>query len=235
MNTIYVNKNSLKSNACKLHDIATNMVGLKIKNMLHETQSLYDMFPEIKNMLLGLEYRFDNAVNDIIQLSNCLQKISDKYASVDEELVYFGNCIKNAFEIANPTDATPEDGKSAEERRQEFVDNYDYTYYEDNIAVPINIEFLDKNTCLIMAERIIAEHGEDGMCNGMNKKRIAKELYAHAIGYYTGTALEGYGIDGDLVQSLMESGEVADIGLGDGLDTHYNLIWWFMDPFKLVD
>lgn len=67
-----------------------------------------------------------------------------------------------------------------------------------NIQVPIDIKFLNKNSCLAMADRIIAEHGENGECNGMSRKRIAKELYAHAIGYYTGSALEGAGLDGSI-------------------------------------
>lgn len=35
-----------------------------------------------------------------------------------------------------------------------------------------------------MDDRIIAEYSEDRVCNGMDRKRIVKELYAHAIGYY---------------------------------------------------
>ena len=80
-----------------------------------------------------------------------------------------------------------------------------------------------------MAERIIAEYGENGTCNGMDKERIAKELYAHAIGYYAAESLENCGLDGDFIQGIKESGEVADIGLGDALDMHYNVIWYLSD------
>lgn len=106
-----------------------------------------------------------------------------------------------------------------------MVAQYEYSYSKDNITVPIDIRFLNKKTCLDMAERIIAEHGENGTCNGMDKKRIAKELYAHAIGYYSASTLEKLGIDGDFVQGVKESGEVADIGLGDDLDIQYNIVW----------
>ncbi len=235
MDTISVDIHSLQINAVKLNDIATNVIERELQSFLCTKQDLCNMFPQIESTFSGIETQFHHAINNIMKLSDCLKRISDKYTSVEERLVDLAKCTKNTPEIANPTDATPEDGKSANEKRQEFVDNYEYTYSQDDIAVPIHIEFLDKNTCLAMAEKIIEEHGSDGQCNGMSKKRIAKELYAHAIGYFAGAALEGYGIDGDIVQDIMESGEVANIGLGDGLDLHYNLIWFFMDPLKLVD
>lgn len=114
-----------------------------------------------------------------------------------------------------------------------FIDNYEYTYSEDNIKVPISPEFLDKDYCMAMAQRIMDEHGEDGKCNGMSVRRMAKELYAHALGYYAGSALQEMGFDGDFIDGLLTSGVDADLGLGDGLEVHYNLLWYWMDPFDL--
>ena len=181
---------------------------------------------------------------DLESLCKCTKKFKNNYSEIltnyenTEKIILQTNVndIRGIHivktEIANPTDVTRADNVDKE---QEFIDNYEYTYAEDNIQVPIDIKFLDKNSCLAMADRIIAEHGENGKCNGMSRKRIAKELYAHAIGYYTGSALEGAGLDSDFVEGLMTSGEVADIGIGDGLELHYNIIWYWMDPFKLVD
>lgn len=122
--------------------------------------------------------------------------------------------------------STKSNDKNAD--NEDSIENYDYTYSEDNIEVPIDKQFLDKDKCLEMAEHIINEHGENGECNGMSQERIAKELYAHAVGYYASEILQNIGIDGDIIQDISESAEVADIGLGDGLDVHYNLIWYLV-------
>ncbi len=102
---------------------------------------------------------------------------------------------------------------------------WDYSYSAGNIAVPISRLYLSKTVCLSLANAIIRKHGSGGMCNGMDKTRIAAELYAHALGYYGASTLLRMGIDSSTLRSLQSSGKTADIGLGDGRDDLYMKIW----------
>ena len=163
----------------------------------------------------------ETSVN-IEQIRNVLESMEKV---LDESIVLYETAEKNIKGLKIASEEKSSNNHDAKSKTLDFVSQYEYTYSDSNIAVPIDVRFLDKTTCLDMAERIIAEYGEDGICNGMNKKRIAKELYAHAVGYYAAEDLERVGIDGDFVQGVKESGEVADIGLGDDLDIYYNILW----------
>lgn len=161
-------------------------------------------------------------------LENLRYKIDFAYTKLEESVnnyIKTENGIKETIIIYKKSESSEQKNENSNEDNS-TIETYNYTYSEDNIKVPIDTQFLDKNACLEMAERIIAEHGENGKCNGMSKKRIAKELFAHAVGYYTAETLINLGIDLDFIQGISESGEDADIGLGDGLDVHYNLIWY---------
>lgn len=102
---------------------------------------------------------------------------------------------------------------------------WNYTYSATNIAVPVSRLYLSKSVCLSVANSIISNHGANGMCNGMDKTRIAAELYSHALVYYGASTLIKMGIDSAELRSLQSSGKVADIGLGDGHDDLYMQIW----------
>ncbi|SEQ38341.1 hypothetical protein SAMN02910289_01902 [Lachnospiraceae bacterium RM5] len=105
---------------------------------------------------------------------------------------------------------------------------WDYKYSKNNIAVPIKKMYLSKNVCTAFAISVIATHRAhwySTTVNGMGVIRIASELYAHALGYYSASLLKKIGVKASIVDDIRECGSVADIGLGDGLDLTYSLIW----------
>lgn len=113
----------------------------------------------------------------------------------------------------------------------DFIYDCDYKYSQYNISVPVCPEFLKKDNCLLMAEKIIGEHGKDGLCNDMDALRIAQELYFHAVLYYftAGPALEWLeDLLGDKSDVLLSKhADPADIGLGDDLDLLYSTLWYY--------
>ena len=99
------------------------------------------------------------------------------------------------------------------------AEQYTYMCSESAIHVPSHIDFPDRNTCVLMAERVILDHGANGEYAGMDQTRIAQELYAHVYMYYVS---EWTG-DNDFVHSA----SVADINLGDGgaIEASFPVIW----------
>lgn len=184
--------------------------------------------------LVQLNDRLSEIKKEIKQLGNSAIDIAMQYKRIDCECAVVNSQSdrerNDDVPLADPTDATPSDDYMSPE---EYVAKIDYEYDEDNIRVPITYEFLDKDYCMEMAKRIMEEHGDDGKCNDMSTRRIAKEIYAHALGYFFASDLQSFGIDSDLIQGIEESGEVADVGKGDGLEAWYNILWYWMDPFDV--
>lgn len=179
---------------------------------------------EIKKAMELSSEQLQDTVTSLKKMKNVLKDVTDEYENTEKRIIK----TKKSYKARNDdskTDKEREKDKTDKETKKDGVYNYDYEYSDDDIKVPVNEDFLNKDTCMEMAKRIIEEQGQDGMCNGMDQLRIAKELYAHAVGYYSSESLINIGIDFDFIQSVSESGEVADIGLGDGLDVHYNIIW----------
>ncbi len=56
----------------------------------------------------------------------------------------------------------------------------------------------------------------------------------HALGYYFASDLESLGVDNDFIQGIQKSGEVTDIGKGDGLEAWYHILWYWMAPFDII-
>ena len=105
---------------------------------------------------------------------------------------------------------------------------WDYKYSKNNIAVPIKAMYVSKSVCLAFAASVIKTHRKhwyNVTVNGMGPVRIASELYAHALAYYATSALKKIGIKNSIINDLRECAQKADIGLGDGLDATYALIW----------
>jgi len=51
-----------------------------------------------------------------------------------------------------------------------------------SISLPMNSAYLNKNTCLVTAQRLIDQEE----VTGMTRQEIAEEIYAHAVLFYTG-------------------------------------------------
>lgn len=198
----------------------------QIDKIAKEIGSMGGAFSTITGSLKDTSSELENLRKKVIFANTILAESVSCYIKTETKIKE--NKIKLNEKKSDEKSETSTKSNDKTTNNEDSIDNYDYTYSEDNIAVPIDKKFLDKDTCLEMAERIINEHGENGECNGMSKKRIAKELYAHAVGYYASETLQSLGIDGDFIQDISESAEVADIGLGDGLDVHYNLIWYLI-------
>ncbi|MDD6328630.1 MAG: hypothetical protein Q4D54_06190 [Eubacteriales bacterium] len=98
-------------------------------------------------------------------------------------------------------------------------EQYTYMCTDGAIHVPAHIDLLDRNTCVLLAERAILDHGQNGEFGGMSRTRIAKEMYAHVVMYYDTSWV------GDNV--ISEHAGVADINLGDGFvfEAAYETIW----------
>ena len=128
--------------------------------------------------------------------------------------------------IYNNTLTMPNSYATVTNDEMEYVNGgWDYSYSKSNIAVPMKAMYLSKLQCLAFASYVIGAHGNFFTCNGMGRIRIASELYAHAIGYYSSSALYGIGLKAEWINDIKNCGSVADIGLGDGLDLAYSLIW----------
>lgn len=99
------------------------------------------------------------------------------------------------------------------------AEQYTYMCSETAIHIPAHINFLDRNTCVLMAQRAILDHGANGEYAGMDQIRIAKELYAHDYMYYT-TEWAGD-------TEISHHASVADINLGDGvvMEGSFSFIW----------
>ena len=102
---------------------------------------------------------------------------------------------------------------------------WSYTYSKNDIAVPIQKRYLSRGVCLGFASYLVIKHGKWGFCNGMNDVRIAAELFSHAVGNYFADALKGIGLKKQWINDLKNCGKVANIGLGDGLDAAYYIVW----------
>lgn len=106
---------------------------------------------------------------------------------------------------------------------------FSYTYSQNNIRARVRKSYLSRSVCLAFAEQVIREHGSKRFqtCNGMGLVRIASELFAHAIGYYSASILKKAGLKNSVIKNIRAHGKYADIGLGDGMDLAYAIIWKF--------
>lgn len=130
------------------------------------------------------------------------------------EMTYSGTLMMPAnYAVVNEEEMTYVDG------------GWNYSYSKSNIAVPMKAMYLSKLQCFAFASYVIGAHGNFFTCNGMGRIRIASELFAHAIGYYCSSALYGIGLKAQWIKDIKDCGSVADIGLGDGLDLAYSIIW----------
>ena len=106
---------------------------------------------------------------------------------------------------------------------------FSYTYSKNNIRARVQKSYLSRSVCLAFAEQVICEHGSKlfQTCNGMGLVRIASELFSHAVGYYSASLLKKAGLKNDVIKEIRAAGQYADIGLGDGMDLSYAIVWGF--------
>lgn len=235
MREFMVVPNTLKKQGQKLLDMQKNIIPNTITSIDNVCCGLNSVSIDLNNNLLCLNDMLSKIKEEIKQLGDSAIKIAMLYERTDSKYIIANsgsNDDKNSDNapIADPSDATPSDDYTSP---ADYVATVEYEYSEDNIRVPISVEFLDKEYCLEMANRIIEEHGDNGKCNDMSARRIAKEIYAHALGYYFASDLEFLGVDNDFIQGLLEEGEVADVGKGDDLEAWYHIFWYWMDPFDI--
>ncbi|MDO5127346.1 MAG: hypothetical protein Q4D54_06330 [Eubacteriales bacterium] len=228
MSDFYVNTSILKEKGHQIQNIGKVVLSV-IKDIESIKCELKSVSINVDGSLDSIVQNLRNREKELVVMGQVAEVSAKMYKNA--ELTVGSSVGANEIPVSEPTDATPGDEDTSSE--DDFVNGCQYTYSDDNIQVPISIEFLDKENCMAMAERIMEEHGQDGKCNGMTVRRMAKEIYAHALGYYFATDLQSLGIDNDFLQGMAESGVVADLGLGDGLDVHYNILWYWMDPFDL--
>lgn len=114
----------------------------------------------------------------------------------------------------------------SEEEMTYVEGGWTYKYSKSNIAVPIKRMYASKIVCQSFGAHMVAKHGKRGFCNGMTALRIAQELYAHALAYFFTSALTALKIKPSIIREIKACAKTADIGLGDGLDGCYSLIWW---------
>lgn len=115
-----------------------------------------------------------------------------------------------------------------EEDEMMYVEGgFSYTYSKRNIRAKVYKKYLTRSVCLAFAEQVIWQHGNriTQMCNGMGIVRIAAELFSHAVGYYSASLLKKTGLNSMTINDIRNCGKYADIGLGDGLDLAYIVIW----------
>lgn len=104
---------------------------------------------------------------------------------------------------------------------------FSYSYSKNNIRARVNASYLSRTVCIAFGTQVVMEHGKWGFCNGMSVLRIARELFAHAVGYYAASALKKAGVKSDFINDIRKCGQYADIGLGDGLEAAYLIVWSF--------
>lgn len=235
MNKFMVVPNTLKQQGEKILDIHQ----IIIPNVINEVKNIYHDLSlnsiDLDNHFRSINEKLTKANKEIKQLGDTIIEIAMLYEHTDSEItITNGELCKNEdnedIPLACPTDATPsEDYVSPED----YVATIEYSYSEDNIRVPMCSEFLYKEYCMEMAKRIMNEHGDGKECNNMSTRRIAKEIYAHALGYYAASALQSFGFNSELIQGIIECGEIADVGKGDRLEIFYNVIWYWMEPFDI--
>jgi hypothetical protein len=144
-----------------------------------------------------------------------LESERDRYQSIYDRL----------YRLRRISDINQSDGDQQVENATKTENNIEYSYSKDNIAVPMQPKYMSKLACLGFAINIINTEGNHFTCNGMDAERIAAELYAHALGYYSSSVLENMGLKSQWISDIKQCGSVADIGLGDGLGPIYQLIW----------
>lgn len=209
---------------------------------------------ELQGNVVALSEKLNKHSNVANQLYDSLARIVVMYINTDGEIASgkLGRSADASFVGGKSSGSVGEnairDGKDDEDKRDEFIDNFDYQYNaESSVVAHINVspEFLNKDYCLALAKRMIEEHGVDGLIDGMDAERIAAEIYGHTIGYYMGYGmntillgkLEGCGIIGldqigQLANSFEYSGVVADINANDPYAQEYLQMWnvpeWIM-------
>lgn len=155
-------------------------------------------------------------------LSKSFAQNDIKVDGVNKGIFLEQQSIKNANRIS---DINQSDDDQQVENATKTENNIEYSYSKDNIAVPMQPKYMSKLACLGFAINIINTEGNHFTCNGMDAERIAAELYAHALGYYSSSVLENMGLKSQWISDIKQCGSVADIGLGDGLGPIYQLIW----------
>ena len=122
----------------------------------------------------------------------------------------------------------PSDYAVMNEDEMTYVEGgWNYTYSKKNIAVPMQKKYLSRTVCLAFADYVVRKNGNGFFVNGMGRIRVAKELFAHAVGYYAASVLKKAGLKAAVIDDIRSCGSVADIGLGDGLDIAYEIVWSF--------
>lgn len=181
----------------------------------------------------------------INQLDSTLRCILVKYNDTDARVLTFGNPLPVRGPSSVDENSAGDDSQT--DSMDDFIQNVDYQYNPDSIVnvvlqVPISPEFLNRKYCLAMAERMIAEHGEDGKVDGMSADRIAAEIFAHALGYYWGQGELSLNLPSnffitaylnELAEGCVTSGDVADINKDDEGAWLYQTLWYMnaLNPF----
>jgi hypothetical protein len=102
---------------------------------------------------------------------------------------------------------------------------WDYSIRGNVIDVPMKAMYLSKLQCLAFASYIVGAHGNFWSAFGMDRTRIATELYAHALAYYSTSTLKALGVSNATINKVNKSGSVANIDKGDSMAALY-YVWW---------
>ena len=114
-------------------------------------------------------------------------------------------------------------------------------FYKENASkngIDMNVDpvFLSRTNCLIFAQHIIDKYENGELAYGMSKKRIAIEIYAHAVVYYATDAIDYFLLIDDIFDGTRKEAN-GDENYSYGLNVNndeistiegfYNVIWAF--------
>jgi hypothetical protein len=129
----------------------------------------------------------------------------------------------------NSTLTMPANYTAVDSEEMTYVDG-GWNYWIDGnvIRVPMQAMYLSKWQCRAFAEHIVCTHGNYWSAFGMDRTRIAAELFAHALGYYASSALKAVGVSNATINEINRGGSRADIDKGDK-NAFWYLVWWNMN------
>jgi len=95
------------------------------------------------------------------------------------------------------------------------------------IQLEMDIKYREKRNCLLKAEELISNN----IVKGMSNKKLAKEIFAHAVAYYNAEDFGKIPIIGRRIYNYLIK-HANPIDIVDGGDTfirklEYNIVWLF--------
>ena len=110
-------------------------------------------------------------------------------------------------------------------------------FKKTNNGFKLNVykKLLSQSHCLSFADDIIKIYKEKkNSYKGMNRLRIAVELFAHAAGYYAGSYFRKAGVKGSWIDQIIKSGTVVDVNNNDSRSWAYYAVWYAWGPTKVA-